>query len=123
MAVAAKIKVANPVVDLDGDEMTRCGDDSPSAAARQHSGGVRHQSGCSQPLTVPLPACKCFVSPRRVIWQMIKDKVKREGCGWASRRAYLLPTASGAFGINLLALPPVLHSISVCCNLASANRS
>lgn len=60
-----KIKVANPVVDLDGDEMTRCDlqmlitSGAPDSAARY----VQSHSWL-------LCTASC-----RVIWQMIKDKV------------------------------------------------
>lgn len=60
-----KIKVANPVVDLDGDEMTRY---EPFSKVLK----LEYRVGCLDPKFCRLQSTSAVY---RVIWQMIKDKV------------------------------------------------
>lgn len=51
-AAGGRIKVENPVVDLDGDEMTRWGAQGPAGASmRRAAGGGPHRPGSAAPRT------------------------------------------------------------------------
>ena len=90
-AAASKIAVANPVVDLDGDEMTRWGRQQalgmPPHVAHvlQCSGFLADMGGCrllaagAWMLAWPdaAPACCACCTRCRVIWNQIKEKVGR----------------------------------------------